>query len=178
MTDLNFITGNQLKYQEVTAVLGEVNLVDVDLPEIQEVDPRKVIEAKLATATSMGLTRVMVEDTSLYLESMNGLPGPLIKWFLLTIGTQGLYDLAARSGNTNAEAKTIIGVALKSGDYRYFEGAVSGTLVPPRGVELGWNSIFQPDGSERTFGEMTDEERLGFSMRRIAAEQLRDLLEA
>jgi inosine triphosphate pyrophosphatase len=173
---LIFITGNRLKFAEISAVIDEVKQVDLDLPEIQEIDPRKIIEAKLETAVSKGLTPVMVEDTSLYFESLNGLPGPLIKWFLKAVGTRGVYELAVGSGDTRAVAKTVIGIARALGQFEYFEGSVDGEIVAPRGTELGWNSIFQPSGSNQTFGEMTDQERLGWSMRRIAAEKLRQVL--
>jgi len=44
----------------------------------------------------------------------------------------------------------------------------------PRGTSgFGWDAIFQPLGSERTFAEMTPEEKDRFSMRRLALEQLR-----
>ena len=49
-------------------------------------------------------------------------------------------------------------------------------MVPqaPRGTNgFGWDAIFQPLGSERTFAEMTPEEKDHFSMRRLALEQLR-----
>lgn len=171
-----FITGNRLKFAEISSVIEEVEQLDLDLPEIQEIDPKKIIEAKLETAVAKGLTPVMVEDTSLYFDSMNGLPGPLIKWFLKAVGTQGVHELAMRSGDTKAEAKTVIGIARSPGQFEYFEGSVTGEIVASRGIEFGWNSIFLPTGSSQTFGEMTDQERLRWSMRRIAAEKLRQIL--
>lgn len=169
-----FITGNPLKFAEISAVMPDIRQLDIDLPVIQEIDPRKIIEAKLETAMARSPLPVMVEDTSLYFDCMNGLPGPLIKWFLKSIGTQGLFELAERAGNFRATAKTVIGVAFEANTYEYFEGSVSGTIVSPRGTEIGWNSIFVPDGSQVSFGEMSDRERKAWSMRRIAAEKVRE----
>ena len=171
-----FITGNDLKFNQVRAVFPEIERLDIDLPEIQELDPRKVIEAKLESAVAGGVLPVMVEDTSLYFKAMNGLPGPLIKWFLRALGTRGLYECVNQLGDTRVTATTVIGLARNPQDYLFVEASTEGTLVPPRGRELGWNSIFMPVGSNLTFGEMTDEERLTWSMRRAAAERLRDIL--
>lgn len=100
----------------------------------------------------------------------------LVKWFLQALGAAGLYDLAVRYGNLEAEARTVIGFANEQGGTIFFEGSVRGRLVSPRGEDFGWNSIFQPTGAEKTFGEMSREELLRWSMRRIACEKLRDYL--
>jgi len=42
-----FITGNKNKFQEVQAILSEVQQLDIDLPEIQEIDAHEIIKAKL-----------------------------------------------------------------------------------------------------------------------------------
>lgn len=133
----------------------------------------RIIEAKLASAVQMGIYPVMVEDTSLYLTALHGLPGPLIKWFLKALGAEGVYHLAIRNGDVRATAKTVIGVALSATQFEYFEGTVNGEVVAPRGDDFGWNAIFQPSGSHQTFGEMSEDERNHWSMRRQAAEQLR-----
>jgi inosine/xanthosine triphosphate pyrophosphatase family protein len=54
---------------------------------------------------------------------------------------------------------------------------VQGKVVPPRGRGFGWDSIFQPQGSEKTMGEMTPEEKSSFSMRVLALSDLREQLE-
>ena len=63
---------------------------DIDLTEIQSVDPKEIIEHKLNEAKKHMKGNLVVEDTSLYFEALNGLPGPLIKWFLKTVGNEGL----------------------------------------------------------------------------------------
>lgn len=166
---LKFVTGNSLKFAEMSAVMPGIEQIDLDLPELQEIDPQAIIHEKLRLACERVEPPIMVEDTSLYLTALQGLPGPLIKWFLKALKPVGVYDLAARSGDTSATARTVIGVAWSSSDFQYFDGAVSGSVVSPRGKEFGWNTIFLPVGSTKTFGEMTDAERLQVSMRRIAA---------
>ena len=174
---LYFITGNKSKFAEVQSILGDVETLDIDLPEIQEMDAYKIIKAKLEEAQKHQKGEFIVEDNSLYLEAMGGLPGPFIKWFLKTIQKEGLYKLADTFGNYKAEAKVVIGYSDSFGNVEFFEGVTKGKIVSPRGEGgFGWDAIFQPDGYEKTFGELSTEEKNSFSMRRIAVEKLREYL--
>ena len=120
---------------------------------------------------------MIVEDTSLYFDALNGLPGPLIKWFLKTIGTDGLYEIASKLGNTRAQAKTIIGYAKDANHIEFFEGVIEGEIVAPAGDGgFGWDPIFKPSGYDKTFGQMSRPEKNSFSMRKIAFEKLRNHL--
>ena len=171
---LYFMTGNKGKLAEVQSILGNVEALDIDLPEIQELDAHKIIKAKLEEALKHQAGEFIVEDTSLYFESLNGLPGPLIKWFMKTVGNDGLYKIAESFGNFNAEAKTTIGYSNSQGDIQFFEGNIKGVIVSPRGEGFGWDPIFQPEGYTKTFGELTAEEKNSFSMRKIAVEKLKE----
>ena len=174
---LYFITGNKSKFEEVRAILGDVEQLDIDLPEIQEIDSKNIIRAKLFEALNHKDGEFIVEDTSLSLDCLKGLPGPLIKWFLKTLGTDGLANLADTLGNPKAEAKTMIGYAKNRNEIEFFEGVIPGKIVVPTGTSgFGWDPIFQPDGVEKTFAEMTEKEKNSMSMRKIAVEQLRKFL--
>lgn len=171
--DIFFITGNQGKLREAQELLPNIKGIDLDLVEIQELDPTIIIRAKLAEAQRSHTGRFLVEDTSLSLDEMHGLPGPLVKWFLQAIGLQGIYDLTTVVGSARATARTLIGYADEQGGVSFFEGRLHGLLVPPRGTQgFGWDALFQPDGSTRTLAEMTMAEKNQFSMRRLAIEQL------
>lgn len=171
-----FITGNKGKFEEMNAILTGLEMRDIDLPEIQSSDAREIIRAKLQAAFAHCPGEFIVEDTSLYFDALGGLPGPLIKWFLKAIGNRGLAELAERMGNARAVAKTIIGFAKSRDEIFFFEGVVPGRIVTPRGTGFGWDPIFVPDGHERTFGEMSKEEKNGISMRRLAAEKLKEFI--
>ncbi len=66
-----FITGNKNKFQEARALLPRIEQLDIDLPEIQEIDAEKIIEAKLIAAFEHKKGAFIVEDTSLYFESQS-----------------------------------------------------------------------------------------------------------
>lgn len=169
---LHFITANAGKYEEVKQYIHEVVQLDIDLPEVQGLDPHFIIRNKLVEAHQHHRGELMVEDTSLYFDALNGMPGPLIKWFLKALGNQGLYELAVKLGNPKATAKTIIGYSDNGSDPVFFEGVVSGKIVTPQGKEgFGWDPIFQPDGYTKTFAQMWEEKNL-LSMRKIAVGKL------
>lgn len=173
-----FITSSKNKFEEVKSVVPKIEQFEMDLPEIQEVDAKAIIEAKLKEALKHKKGEFIVEDTSLYFDCLNGLPGPLIKWFLKSLGNNGLAKLAERMGDNKAEAKTIIGYADDKGTIHFFEGAIKGRIIKPRGeANFGWDPIFLPDGYDKNFAEMSREEKNKISMRREAANKLKEFLQ-
>lgn len=170
-----FITGNKNKFEEVKSVLSVVEQLDIDLPEIQDIDAKNIIKAKLLEALNHKSGEFIVEDTSLYLDCLKGLPGPFIKWFLNTIGNEGLFNITQKFGNNKAEAKTIIGYAKNHEEIYFFEGSIIGKIVKPEGVSgFGWDPIFLPDGFDKTFAQMTLEEKNSISMRKVALNKLKE----
>ncbi len=177
MNKIIFVTGNKGKFAEAQQIISELEQNDIDLVEIQEIDPKKVILHKLEQAKKLLQGNLIVEDTSLYLDCLGGLPGPLIKWFMKTIGNEGLVKIAESFENKKASAKVVIGNSNENDSVEYFEGSIDGEIVKPRGENgFGWDSIFQPAGWLKTFAEMTLEEKNKISMRKIAFQKLRDSL--
>ena len=176
---LYFITSNKDKFEEAQEILGdfEMEQFDVDLPEIQEIDSRAVVRAKLEAALEHHEGPFIVDDVSMRWEALNGLPGPLIKWFLKSFSLKEMHGLVDKLGNTAGEVSLLIGYAKNRDDIHFFEGVVRGEIVSPRGEGFGWDPIFQPDGSGKTYAEMGKEEKNKVSHRRLALDQLRDFLE-
>lgn len=171
-----FITGNKGKFEEAKTMIPELEQLDIDLPEIQELDSRKIIEAKLKAASEHHDGEFIVEDTSLSLDCLSGLPGPMIKWFEKAIGNVGIAELANKYTNCAATAKVVLGYK-KDSEIKYFEGSLEGEIVEPRGdKDFGWGPIFQPYGHKKTFGEMDRAEKNSLSMRKIAFQKLSDYL--
>ncbi len=174
---LTFITSNKYKFAEVKKLLPGLRQSTISLTEIQELDPHKIIRHKLQEALKYHPGPFIVEDTSLYLDCLNGLPGPLGKWFEEKLGFDGLYNLVTKLGNSKAVCSTIIGFAKNKDDMHFFEGTVRGNIVSPKGEStFGFNSVFQPVGSKKTFGQMSKVEKNKISMRGIAVELLKEYL--
>jgi inosine triphosphate pyrophosphatase len=178
---LKFVTGNKNKFEEVRSVLKmPMEQVSVNLPEIQSLDAREVIRQKLLAVEQHEKGEYIVEDTSLYLSSLNyQLPGPFIKWFEKSITNDGIVQLAEKMGDNEAIASVIIGHIDETGKTKFFEGTMKGKIVPARGDnDFGWGPIFQPEGEAKTFGEMERDEKHAISMRGIAARKLKKYLSA
>lgn len=173
-----FITGNKDKYHEIKKIIPQIMQLELDLPEIQELDAKRVIEAKIQEALKHYPNEtILVEDTSLYCDCMSGLPGPFIKWFIHSIGYEGLVSMTEKYGNSNVTARCIIGYAEKGKDICFFEATLDGKLVSPRGkANFGWDPIFEPKGEERTIAEMSLDEKNRIHPRGLAAIKLKEHL--
>jgi inosine triphosphate pyrophosphatase len=176
------ITSSQGKLREFQRFFPDMACFALDVPEIQSLNAAAIIEAKIAAAGS-AMQRphdqtIVVEDTSLYVNSMNGLPGPLIKWFLEALGVGGLHDLITSYACDNrAVARTVIGYAETGQPIRYFSGETNGRIVAPEATPtFGWDNIFLPDGADETFAEMEPEEKDRWSMRGKAIRALQEYL--
>lgn len=154
---LKFITGNKTKVLEARAALSPLKFdqLDIDLAEIQSLDPQEVIAHKLKQAAKHRKGSFFIDDSSLFLECFNYLlPGPLIKAFNQTIGGHGMYNLAEKTGKVKARAITIIGFMAK-GKIKFFEGKLTGKIIKPRGdYRFGYDQIFIPDGQKFTLSEL------------------------
>ncbi len=174
MMDITFVTQSLSKVVEAERILGvKLKHHSLDLPEIQAVDVEEVIthKAKYAYET-LGEKPVMVEDTGLFIEAWNGLPGALIKWFVKYVGNAGICKMLNGYATRQASATTV--VAIYDGQIQLFTGKVQGQIASaPTGDEgFGWDKIFIPDGAIKTFAEMTPGEKDRYSMRRLAFEAM------
>ncbi|KAF5552567.1 Ham1 family [Fusarium mexicanum] len=163
-TEINLITGNANKIADIKAILAPSGITvrnqSLDLPEIQG-SIEEITIAKCRTAAEMVGGPVVVDDTALCFNAMNGMPGPYIKFFLEALGPEKLHLLLAGFSDKTAEAVATIRYCQGPGhEPMLFQGRIGGTIVPARGVMLyGWQTCFQPHGSSLTLAEMSDEEK-------------------
>lgn len=179
MKDITFITGNKNKLREATQIL-DVDIVsqELDLREIQDVDLEKVVEEKLMHGYEMLKKPVMVEDTGLFFNALNGFPGALIKLLIERIGREGIVKMLKGFEDKTATAKCAVGFTKDGKDLKIFIGKIEGEIVNPKGVSgFGWDPIFQPKGYDKTFAEMNSEEKNAISHRFKALEKFKDFLE-
>ena len=176
---IHFITHSRQKLLEAQTVIPELEQLNLSLPEIQTLDSFKLVREKLLAARQHTKESIVVEDTSLYIHGLNDLPGTLTYWFLQTLGVEKMYELAFKSGDVTAGAKTVVGyLAEDSDDPILFEGTITGEIVQPS-VEsgYGWDSIFKPYGLDETYATMGKELKVNFSMRTMAFQKLKKYLD-
>ncbi|MEK7655730.1 MAG: non-canonical purine NTP pyrophosphatase, partial [Patescibacteria group bacterium] len=170
-----FATKNENKLREVNEILGRsLEQVAVELLEPQGVKVEDVVREKAKDAFHKTGKFVLVEDTSLEFAAWNGLPGALIKWFLDTVGNEGILRMLASETNRGAIAKTAVGF-FDGTQTRVFVGEIFGTISETvRGTGgFGWDQVFVPDGYSKSFAEMTSVEKNAISMRKLALERMK-----
>ena len=168
---LQFVSSNPNKARELEKILQiPIQMNPLELTEIQTDDLTELVIHKARNAFKLSPSPLLVEDTSLYFEHWSNLPGPFIKWFIKSLTLEKLVELLSQGENFRARAVCVLAFTSDGEKVHCFEGEVLGEIVAPRGDHgFGWDSIFQPNGSRKTFGEMTFTEKQSFSMREKAA---------
>lgn len=148
MKHLTFVSSNPNKIKEVNMILGgkypwELRSHNFDLTEPQAT-PIEVSRTKCAQAALLCNSPVIVEDTSLCFNALNGLPGPYIKWFYESIGNEGLAKLLDGYEDKTAYAQCVLSFTVGPGqEIKTFVGCTDGTIVYPTGPKgFGWDPIF------------------------------------
>lgn len=175
MVNITLITGNKNKTRELGGLLGvKLSSKKLDIPEVQSADTQKVALAKAKTAYKVLGAPVIVDDTSLVINAWGQLPGAFIRWFLDDLGNEGILRMLDGFSERTAIASTVLGYCDKDG-VKTYSAEVKGIIVKkPRGVNgFGFDPIFIPRGSTKTFAEMSDKEKNAISMRKVAAQKLR-----
>lgn len=189
MYSIVFATNNQHKVDEIQAAIGNlINIVtlqqagiDIDIPE-----PHPTIEenASEKSSTIHKLTGLdcFAEDTGLEVNVLGGEPGVLSARYA---GEEKSFDknvdklLAKLDAQTDRSAlfRTVISLVMNGKTY-LFEGICEGTITLQRHGRngFGYDPIFLPNGTNRTFAEMGTNEKNIYSHRRKAADKLIDFL--
>lgn len=172
--ELVFITGNLDKLTEVRNILGfEVLSHKLDLPEVQGIEVIDVVREKVKAAYDVLKKPVMVEDTGVYFDGMNKFPGALIKWVEDSVGNDGIVKMISGFSDLGCCAETIVGV-YDGKEFSFYSGKVYGKIVSPRGENgFGWDKVLEVSGFNKTFGEMSSEEKNKCSMRKLAFENMK-----
>lgn len=173
-----FITSNKYKFKEAKEILSDIEQLEIDLFEIQEETPQKIVEHKLKEALKYHQGPLVVDDVSLELESLKGFPGPYVKWMEKQVGVDSVYRVAKKLGSTKAVAKTILGLAIDENNIKFFEGEMEGELVLPKGDNgFGFDLIFKPKGFKKTFAQLSTKEKNAISHRGKAFKKLKEYLD-
>lgn len=184
-----FVTGNRHKFEEASRVLesflpkGLVEFHPVYLEKLEIQSDRLDKIALFSARHAYGIVRhpLVVEDTGLFIDALRGFPGPYSSFVNKTIGPQGILKLMEGMGDRRARFMTAVAAIIPPYE-RVFMGEVRGTITDSmRGSQgFGFDPIFIPEGSKKTFAEMNLVEKNSYSHRARAfsklAEWLKNLL--
>lgn len=165
-----FGTKNKGKLEEVNAILNPYRITIEHLPmdkvEIQAETLEEVVRYCLENLEFK--KPLVIEDSGLFIESLNGFPGPYSRYVLDTINLPGILKLLKEVENREACFKSVIGFKEDS-KVIVFKGCTRGKIAfEERGFfGFGYDPIFIPDEepSEKTFGELTLNSKNSFSHR-------------
>ena len=188
---LAFVTSNDAKVAEAETVLDrDIEHVAYDYPERQANSVRAVATAGAEAAFDALDRPVLVDDTGLAVEPLDGFPGPYAAYVEETLGVETVADLATGSAATfHTALACVVPGSVPAVDVPTLEttsrdtytvvsllGAVSGTIVPPRGQQgFGYDPIFEVDG--RTLAERSRDEKTALSHRGQAFERFAEWLD-
>jgi XTP/dITP diphosphohydrolase len=170
---LLFVTSSDGKFREAASIWkGSLERVSLDLPEIQEASIEDIARAKGKAAFAKLGRPCVVEDAGLELSAWGGLPGAYVKWFEHA-GLEVLCRALDGFEDRSAAAVSVLCLASSSGE-TIATGRVEGSIAraPAGDGGFGWDQIFIPDGHDRTFAQMSAQEKDAISHRRKAWEAL------
>jgi len=185
MKTIIFATNNKNKVEEVRAILDKefkiLSLkesgIDIDIPEPFDSLEENARE-KANVVFNLKKQNCFSEDTGLEVEALNGAPGVKSARYageerLFEKNIDKLLSKLAGKANRKAQFRTIICLISKR-EEKFFEGICHGTIIAERrgNSGFGYDAIFIPDGSEKSFAEMDIGEKNMFSHRNKAMKKL------
>lgn len=173
--------GKIAEIRDLFQPLGIEVIAAADLGLAEPEEPGETFEenaAAKARAAALGSgLPALSDDSGLVIEALGGAPGVFTAdWATRADGSRDFMmamekvekALKARDATVDADRKgafvSVLCLAMPDGGVSFFRGEAPGTLVwPPRGSSgFGYDPVFVPDGHDRTFGEMSAEEKHGW----------------
>jgi XTP/dITP diphosphohydrolase len=182
MIKILYITRNMNKIREIEKILRklfkeeifsvEAPSSDIEIIEIQSDDLADIALYTLRKALEkIDIEKwdiIMREDSGLFIEALNGFPGPYSSYVYKKIGLDGILKLLERHENRRAFFKAVVAYKIKGVDATFISsGEVYGVISrEARGSEgFGFDPIFIPDGYDKTFAELGEDIKIMLSHR-------------
>ena len=179
-----FVTSNPGKVKEFKRILkGRIDLEYLkpgrDIPELESQDVREVVIDKAKKAAKIYKKTVLTEDTGLFINALDGFPGSLInretkkheegfKYWCDLLNSMNVKD-------RSAYAIAAIAISTSKKNLAVYIGRVNGSITkkPMIGQYVfGWDSIFIPEGYNKSFSQLGPEEKDKISHRKKALNKL------
>ena len=161
---------------EISKKLGEAGYsIEWVKMSYEEIQADETSEISLDSATKLAdkiSGTFFLEDTGLYIDSLQGFPGPYSSFIARKLGNNGILKLLE---GKDREARFVTVITLvQDRQFHQFEGVLEGTISSEqRGTGgFGFDPIFVPLGEYKTLAEMSTEEKNRLSHRSRALELL------
>lgn len=189
-------THNAGKLKEIQALLAPYGVEclsagSLGLPEPEETGTTFVENALIkarAAAQGSGIVS-LADDSGLSVAALDGRPGvytadwaerqwfegdPGRDWYMAMGKVEGLLAQQGSDVDRSAAFHCVLALAWPDGEHAVYEGIAPGSLTwPPRGeLGFGYDPVFVPEGSDRTFAEIEPEQKHAISHRADAFAKL------
>lgn len=173
-----FATGNVNKFNEARSILSPygiaVGMLRVKGDEIQSDSLKEIAQTSAINAYKRSRLPIFVEDAGLFIDALSGFPGPYAAYAYKTIHNSGILRLMENATDRRAKFQSVIAYCDETlCEPECFDGESIGEITLTERMQkgksaFGFDPIFQPVGSSKTFAEMTIEEKNRFSHRAMA----------
>ncbi len=154
-----FASSNENKYKEAKTILSKFglnlrffkcNLQEIQAETLEEIALHKVNQAFLGCSKP-----VIIEDDGLFIDSLNGFPGPYSSFAFKTIGNKGILNLL--KSKRKAKFQSVIAYCERKNDVMLFKATVDGRISDKTcGTKWGYDPIFIPEGHDKTYSQIRD----------------------
>ena len=160
--DLFFVSSNSHKYHEAKMILDsfgiKLGFLKSNLEEIQSNSLNDIAIKKARDAFSKYKKPIIIEDDGLFIDSLEGFPGPYSSYVFKTIGNKGILNLL--KNKRKAKFVSIITYCDKT-ILQSFNGKLNGIISKSqKGKGWGYDPIFIPNNSKKTFADMNNKNEL------------------
>jgi len=160
--DLYFVSSNNHKYQEAKIILDsfgiKLGFLKSNLEEIQSNSLKEIAVSKANDAFSKCKKPIIIEDDGIFINSLNGFPGPYSSYVFKTIGNKGILNLLKQ--NRKAKFVSIITYCDKN-ILESFDAKLDGSISKHvKGKSWGYDPIFIPNNLKKTFAELNNKNEL------------------
>lgn len=161
--DVMFASSNRNKFNEAKNILlkNKIHLgfFKLSLTEIQAKSIKQIAALKVDDAFRECHKPVIVEDAGLFIESLNGFPGPFSSYVFKTIGNAGILKLVG--SNRNAYFQSVVAYCDNKFGVMLFDAKVEGKISKiSSGKGWGYDPIFIPKGKTKSFATINDKNEI------------------
>ncbi len=142
--------------------------------EIQHPDLGEIASSALALIVAKTIKPVFVEDAGLFVHQLNGFPGPYSSYVFETLGNEGILKLLEEAKTRKADFRSAVAFGMNGKWLANFSSTTEGTVqMQARGENgFGFDPIFVPMWTSKTFAEMPLKEKTIYSHRAKAISKL------
>ena len=174
-----FATGNINKFNEAKSILRQfgiaVGMLRLKGDEIQSESLKEIAQKSALNAFARCHLPIFVEDAGLFIDALCGFPGPYAAYVFHTIHNRGILKLMENQPERQARFQSVVSFCDDENTSMpiCFEGECAGEITKVERKEqgksgFGFDPIFKPNGSDKTFAEMDIEEKNSYSHRSAA----------